>query len=269
MKVVPQNKPTLIWEAFYPEGSWFTGEFILPSLEIKRASDQDFARRLVNILNITKQLNPRFLSETGFRVTTRLDFNPEYGFGSSSTFIVNLARWAKIDAFKLQKLTFKGSGYDIACGLEAKPIVYKLLHNKPTYYPVDFDPPFAENLYFVYLGQKRRSLEAIAAFKKNASFTSSQIDAITSITHKIMDTTSLTAFEELMNEHESVMETILQTAKTGSRIFPWYKDGVVKSLGAWGGDFVLFTSKKQPKEFREEMFKHDVKVLFQYKNLIL
>ena len=72
-----------------------------------------------------------------------------------------------------------------------------------------------------------------------------------------------------MNEHENVMETILQTPKTGSQIFPWYKDGIVKSLGAWGGDFVLITSKKQPKEFREEMFKHDIKVLFQYKNLIV
>jgi len=270
MGVDTQDKPTLIWKALYPQGTWFAGEFELPSLKIMKASDVSFAQRLVDILKDVRGLNPGFLSKPeGCIVTTKLGFNPDFGFGSSSTLIVNLAKWARVDAFKLQQLTFKGSGYDIACGLEKKPVVYKLSGKKPVYFPVDFNPAFAENLFFVYQGKKQKSLDAITTFREKASFSSSQIEKITSITRDIVDTNSLKEFESLLSEHETIMENILQIPAAGHQLFNWYQGGVVKSLGAWGGDFVMVTSKKDPHNFKKEMMVHGFNVVYGFNEIVL
>ncbi len=269
MKVVIQDKPTLIWKALYPEGTWFTGEFELPSLKMLKASDAGFAQRLVDIVKDVRRLNPDFLSKPeGRMVTTKLGFNPDFGFGSSSTLIINLAKWAAVDAFKLQQLTFKGSGYDIACGLEGKPVIYKLSGKKPDYFPVDFNPAFAGNLFFVYQGKKQKSLDAITVFREKASFSSSEIEKITSITRDIVDTDSLKEFENLLSEHEAIMENILQIPAAGHQLFKWYQGGVVKSLGAWGGDFVMVTSKKDPQHFKKEMMMHGFNVVYGFNEIV-
>jgi len=84
--------------------------------------------------------------------------------GTSSTLINNIAQWLQIDAFELLNNSFGGSGYDIACAQYDTPIFYRLENQKPNVTPVDFQPQFASNLYFVYLNQKQNSKNAIAAY---------------------------------------------------------------------------------------------------------
>lgn len=266
--IIESDEPKLFWEASNPDGKWFSGEFILPSLTIEKATDESFAKRLVEILKIVIELNPKFLLSGRYNVKTMLDFNPEFGFGSSSTLIVNLSRWANVDAFELQKRTFKGSGYDVACGLTKSPIIYKLEQGKPVYRTVSFNKEFAKNIFFVYLGKKQRSMDAIKQFKEKADFTPTDINAITQISQKVIETDSLEEFENLLLEHESILSKILKTPPVHRQLFPGYSDGIVKSLGAWGGDFVLVTSKDEPANFKKKMKQRGFSVVYSYYELI-
>ena len=266
--VSESDEPKLFWKAYNPDGIWFLGEFILPSLTIEKATDESFAKRLVEILRTVRELNPKFLLSGRYKVKTMLDFNPEFGFGSSSTLIANLSRWANIDAFELQKRTFKGSGYDVACGLTKSPIIYKLEQGKPVYRTVSFNKEFAGNIFFVYLGRKQRSMDAIKQFKAKAEFTPIDIDTITGISQKIDETQSLKEFEGLLTEHELILSRILKTPPIHRQLFPGYSDGIVKSLGAWGGDFVLVTSKDDPANFKKKMKQRGFSVVYNYDELI-
>jgi mevalonate kinase len=263
------SKSELIWDSVHPKGTWFKGKFSIPDFNIIESNDNEFASRLINILQAAKELNQEFLTSGLYKVKTVLDFNPEYGFGSSSTLITNLARWAKADAFQLQKQTFKGSGYDVACGLEAKPILYKLKEEKPVYRPVNFNPVFSKNIFFVYLGKKQHSKDSINKFYSASSFTRKDIDSINEITKGIVKTDSLDSFEELLKEHEKIMSAVLKTATIQKQYFSFYNQGIVKSLGAWGGDFVLITSGENPEVFKKEMNMRGFPVVYTYDELLL
>ena len=267
--VSESDEPKLFWKASNPDGTWFTGEFILPSFTIEKATDESFANRLVEILKTVRELNPKFLLSGKYNVKTKLGFNPDFGFGSSSTLIVNLSRWAKVDAFELQKLTFKGSGYDVACGLVDNPIIYKLEQGRPVYRNVSFKKEFAKNIFFVFLGRKQRSMDAIKQFKEKAGFTPIDINAINDITQKVVETQSLKEFEDLLTEHELILSKILQTPTIHRQLFSGYRDGVVKSLGAWGGDFVMITSKDEPANFKKKMEQRGFSVVYKYDELIV
>ncbi|RLD29615.1 MAG: GHMP kinase, partial [Bacteroidetes bacterium] len=99
------GEPKLIWKSINHEGDiWFEGAFLLQNNEILNQvqDDNKVSKRIVQILRAVKQLNPNFLNqEFGYKVTTKLDFPPFWGLGSSSTLINNIARWAKVDAYQL------------------------------------------------------------------------------------------------------------------------------------------------------------------------
>ncbi|HCO83183.1 MAG TPA: GHMP kinase, partial [Arenibacter sp.] len=97
------------------------------------------------------KLNPSFLSTSqGYEITTALNFPREWGLGSSSTLINNIAQWAQIDAYVLLWNAFSGSGYDIACAQNNSPIIYQLKNSRPIVHSASFNPTFKSDLYFVY-----------------------------------------------------------------------------------------------------------------------
>ncbi len=123
-------------------------------------------------------------------------------------------------------------------------------------------------MHFVYLGKKQQTSKSIRNFRKNASFTSTDINTITSITNQIIETDSIDEFEKLMVEHENLMSGILKTPTIKSSHFSNY-EGCVKSLGAWGGDFVLVSSRKSKQEFSEQVKKMGFHTNFSYDDLVL
>ena len=60
------------------------------------------AKKLKALLNLAKKENPNFLLEGG-EVKTFLEFNKNWGLGSSSTLISNIASWAKVNPYHLGK----------------------------------------------------------------------------------------------------------------------------------------------------------------------
>ncbi|SHE71055.1 Mevalonate kinase [Arenibacter palladensis] len=210
---------------------------------------------LRKILLEARNLNPSFLSTSqGYEITTALNFPREWGLGSSSTLINNVAQWAHIDAYALLWNAFTGSGYDIACAQNNSPITYQLKNNRPIVQPASFNPTFKNDLYFVYLNQKQNSREGIAQYRKTEFNTFSAISQINSITELILTCSRLSQFDKLIKKHELILSEILGIPTVKERLFPDFK-GAIKSLGAWGGDFILATGNKTtPDYFREKGF---------------
>ena len=130
MTVETCQETSLKWDAYKPDGPWFSVTLNPKSLDIIDCDDQPKAEKLSQILKAVKQLNPAAVKD-GLHFETRLDFNPNWGLGSSSTLIANLARWANVNPYELLKMTFGGSGYDIACATAEGPIYYQLSTSEP------------------------------------------------------------------------------------------------------------------------------------------
>ena len=130
MTVETRHGTSLQWNAHKPNGPWFSATLNPETLEIVDCNDQAKAEKLAQILNAVKTLNPNMFNE-GLCFETHLDFDPNWGLGSSSTLIANLARWANVNPYELLKLTFGGSGYDIACATAEGPIYYQLSTIEP------------------------------------------------------------------------------------------------------------------------------------------
>lgn len=224
---------------------WFTATISRSNLQLIKTSDEDIAHRLIQILSQARKLNPLFLdSEFDYNhIEARLTFPRNWGLGSSSTLIVNIAEWAKINPYHLLSATFGGSGYDIACAQHNTALLYEKSTLAPKVTTFNYQPPFAEHLFFVYLNQKKNSRDAIAAYR-NLNFNKHELKSkINEITTQIIDCKNLAAFEQLLNDHETILSNTLKTPTIKELLFSDYKN-TIKSLGAWGGDFILATGKK-------------------------
>jgi hypothetical protein len=101
----------------------------------------------------------------------------------------------------------------------------------------------------VYLNQKRNSKSAIADYHSNKTAQLSQhIEAINALTNNCIQATDLESFTRIINQHEVLLSSILNTETVKAVVFPDF-DGAIKSLGAWGGDFVLVVSKENPSSY--------------------
>ncbi|MEY3195099.1 MAG: hypothetical protein RIQ78_1196 [Bacteroidota bacterium] len=235
----------LVWESKDWDGSvWFSAVYELPYLGVVETSDRSVAEMLASILRDCQRQNPVFLNEAqGLSVTTICDFPRAWGLGTSSTIIAAIAEWAQVDPYPVLQNTLGGSGYDIACAYAFSPLLYRLEAKKPIVRFVAFEPPFAENLYFVYLEKKQNSREGIARYREKAKDNPGLVDEISGLTERILNADNLEDFEANLREHESIIGKALDFNPVGQQLFRDY-GGEIKSLGAWGGDFVLATSRE-------------------------
>ena len=222
---------------------------------------------LIEILHQGYLLNPDFIDNSeGYNITTQLTFPRNWGLGTSSTLINNIAQWLKIDAFVLLNNSFGGSGYDIACAQNDSPILYHLDNGKPIIQTVTFEPKFAENLHFVYLDKKQSSKASIASYYNNKNKElAEEIIVNNKITSAVLKAKTLQEFALALEEHEAEMSTILEMQTIKESLFPDF-NGIIKSLGAWGGDFVLAISKENPSDYFN---KKGFRTIIPYKDMIL
>jgi len=241
----------LQWQSLDEKGNiWFEDTISFKDISEGFATPKnEISERLLQILRVAKKLNPTFLEDqTGYKIKTLLEFPKDWGLGTSSTLINNITAWANVDAYKLLESTFGGSGYDIACAQHATPISYQLKDDKQLVKPISFNPVFKEHLYFVYQNKKQNSRDGIAVYKENKGNLSEAVQAINSITQNMISCTSLEAFNVLLEQHEQLISKIIKQEPIKQRLFSDFK-GRIKSLGAWGGDFVLVTSINDPREY--------------------
>lgn len=251
MEISPISGGMLLWESTNElKQTWFKAEYDLNNLSVQgHEGDQSIAITLQKILQKAKNLNSEFLEPNkGYMVRTYLDFPRNWGLGTSSTLINNIAQWAKVDPYQLLFESFGGSGYDIACAKSNSAITYKLKDGIPLSTSVKFDPPFKDQLYFVHLNKKQISKDSISEYKKGSTINSLYLERITKITERILKCSALKEFAILLAEHESILSNILKKQPVQELLFKDFS-GQTKSLGAWGGDFILATGNAETPDY--------------------
>ena len=277
LSVETRHGTSLQWNAYKPDGLWFSVAFNPKNLEIIDSDDQSKAEKLRQILQAVKRLNPKAFEGNHLIFNTHLDFDPNWGLGSSSTLIANLARWANVNPYELLKMTFGGSGYDIACATVERPIYYQVKTKAPepvegptpTVEPINFTPHFANHLFFIYQGQKQSSSKEIKAFlaKANPVDLQKDIEAVSEISRAVPKCQSLDEFAMLMQCHERIISRCIGQEPV-QKHFPDF-EGALKSLGAWGGDFILAATEWDESQVKAYFKGKGLDVVFGYKELVL
>ena len=267
MSVKKIKESKIIWESFNCNDElWLHCEFSIHDIKIPQKKIDDEKDMLISILREVKKLNPKFLNQTnGYRIITKLDFERNWGLGSSSTLISNISKWANVDPFKLLDVTFGGSGYDVAAAQRNTPILYsKTLNQYDVIEPlINWD--FTNQLFFVHLNKKQNSRDGIFNYQKIKDHNQAAIERINELTKTICNCKSLPDFETAINKHEELISKITQQKTVKELLFNNYK-GCIKSLGAWGGDFILVTgNEKNWNYFKEKGFK----TILSFKEMIL
>lgn len=246
------DEEVIEWKSYDSDGSiWFESTLTFESIIKKQyhEENQNIKNTLIEILHEAYNLNPNFITKSkGFKITTALTFPKFWGLGTSSTLINNIADWLAVDAYELLRKSFGGSGYDLACAQNNTPIIYQLVNDKPIIETVSFAPHFSDKIYFVYLNKKQSSKSAIATYLQNHGDVSKTIQKIDAITNIVLNATEPKEFALALQKHEIEMSSILEQQTIKEALFHDF-DGVIKSLGAWGGDFVLTISKEDPTSY--------------------
>lgn len=262
------EQKTIRWNSFENNKLWFEMEIGTADFSIQKTSDLKIAKQLINCLQQAKKLNPGFLNEEqNIEVRTNLDFNKTWGLGSSSTLVNNIAGWAKVDPFKLLNLTFGGSGYDIACASADQPIFFQLTNTEISVEKAAFDPIFKDYIYFVYSGRKQNTSKSVVDFREMDKPSSNMISEISQMGVIMAHTSSLDEFSKCIQSHENIMSSILKLKPIKQERFKDF-DGEIKSLGAWGGDFMMASSKNDFSWIKAYFHKKGLDIIFKYSDLI-
>ncbi|MCM2349843.1 MAG: GYDIA family GHMP kinase [Bacteriovoracaceae bacterium] len=246
-------QPTLNWKSIDHTGKvWFEGDFEFWHFNPIRPQGNVTEKFIKEALSAVRLQNPHFLrDEMDVFVETKIEFPLEWGLGSSSSFMYNVAQWAYVSPFELLKKTIGGSGYDVACAQAMGPILYKKFEGKPQWKAAPFDPSFKDQLFFVYLGQKQNSEKEVIKFNDMKIEGKDQIIAeLSQLTSEMVHAHDLVTFNKIIKTHEDLIAKALNYQKVKDLHFSDYW-GEMKSLGAWGGDFALATSDRDATETRE------------------
>ena len=268
----PSNRPILFWKSFdEQEQCWL--ETKLELWHFKCIADNANDSRVIKLQDILRQArkqNIHFLrDDCDVYVETSLEFPLNWGLGSSSSLVYNIAQWAFVSPFELQTKTFNGSGYDIACAQSMGPISYQLKRGKPNWETIDLNPHFKNNIYFVYQGNKQNSHDAIIKYREmDIPNKELIISKLNKTSESMMECIDLNEFEQLIFEHENIMSNALGKPRIIDEYFSDYW-GAIKSLGAWGGDFMLATSSKSMAETRDYFEKRGYSTILSFDELIL
>ena len=93
------------------------------------------------------------------------------------------------------------------------------------------------------------------------------IDAVSEISRAVPKCESLDEFAMLMQCHERIISRCIGQEPV-QKHFPDF-EGVLKSLGAWGGDFILAATEWPENQVREYFKGKGLEVVFGYKEIVL
>lgn len=231
------GKFLIFWEAYHQNKLWLKAVINYKNWHIQETNLPSAAEFILKTLKNVQQLSEtQFKNRFSYSLKTNLQFPADYGLGSSSTLMNNLAEWAGIDPFHLNNISLGGSGYDIAVAREKSAVLFK---SKPEiwYEKTDFNPSFKNELIFIHLNQKQDSREGIKLYKSKVK-SPELILEFSDLTKKVLLCNELENFSELMMIHEHKIADFIEIPTVKEKFFtdcPVF----VKSLGAWGGDFVM------------------------------
>ncbi len=231
------GKSIIFWEAYHQNKLWLKAVIDYKNWQILETNITSSAEFILKVLKNVQSLSEiQFKNTYTYHLKTNLQFPPDYGLGSSSTLMNNLAEWANIDPFYLNAISLGGSGYDIAVA-KAKSAVLFQNKSEIRFEKINFSPKFKDELIFIHLNQKQDSREGINLYKSKIK-SQNLVDEFSDLTRNILLCNELENFSDLMLLHEQKISDFIEIPTVKSKFFPDCPT-FVKSLGAWGGDFVM------------------------------
>ena len=117
----------------------------------------------------------------------------------------------------------------------------------------------------MYLNKKQNSREGIKRYRALKGKLVSEFQQVSKLSELFLSCKNLQDFEKLMIEHELLVSKTIQLNPVQETLFSDYF-GQTKSLGAWGGDFILATGNDDtPNYFEQKGFQ----TVIPYADLIL
>ena len=154
-EIEPNDDALIYWEAREMGESWFRATFSANDFSIRDTTDDSVAERLKLFFAAITEFAPGCFSKgKSYKFETNNEFKRQWGLGTSSALIANLSRWAGINPFDLHFSVSNSSGYDVATAMSGGPILYQVKNKVPSVRSANFYPPFSDQLYLVYLGNK-------------------------------------------------------------------------------------------------------------------
>lgn len=233
----PDGKSLVNWTALHQGKPWLNASIDYKTGKILTTNILDSAEFILKVLMKVKELSSiRLKDNSSYSIITNLQFPANFGLGSSSTLMNNLAQWSQIDAFELNETCLGGSGYDIAVAQERSAILYR---NSPErlIQKIDFNPDFKKEFIFIHLNQKQNSREGISLYRSKEK-SPELIEEFSQLTQHVLEAGTLEEFSDLMILHEKKISRFLGIKPIKEKYFE-NCPSFVKSLGAWGGDFVM------------------------------
>lgn len=260
----------LIWTIRAPgdtQASRYT--FLREDWTHTRFGEDPVRARLQQLFYAAEKLRPRCTTQLlGRTVECSLEFPPDWGLGSSSTLVHFVATFLGVNAYDLLELTFDGSGYDVACADAAGPLLYRRRGNDPLVTPVDWRPTWAEATWFVHRNQKQNSREGIARYRETETPQGVR-ERISTISQQFCrEIGHLRPAAKLLAEHERLVADALGLPPVGEEPFGDF-DGTLKSLGAWGGDFIWALSERPAAYVRDYFNERGYPTVIAYNDMIL
>jgi len=231
------SKHLLTWSAYDTNGMWFHAKLNTLNFEIQSSTNLQIAFKLQEILFAIRNVKKDFLYAISMDITSILSYPLEWGMGSSSTLIANLAKLADINPYDIYFKLTNGSGFDLAAAVLNTPFLYCLVNKNPVVKKLNATSNWLNNLYFVYMNKKVSTKDHLKSLG-NVKFTTKQLDRISELSASFLSAPALIDLYNLVNEHEDIISSVIGFTKVKDIYFSDFK-GAIKSMGAWGGDFIM------------------------------
>jgi mevalonate kinase len=254
----------IIWQAFHENIEWLTIKIDYKNWKILDANIPDSSSFILNVFKIINDLNPKkFCENNSYYFITNLQFPSNFGLGSSSTLMNNLAQWAEVDPFLLNEKSLGGSGYDIAVAVEKNAILFQKSAKENQIKNIEFKPAFLDDLILIHLNQKQDSRQGIELYRSKIK-SEKLIQDFSKLTENILKAKNIEEFSSLIEVHELKLSEFLGLENVKSKLFsdcPVF----VKSLGAWGGDFVL---SRKFSDYKNYFLSRNFSKVFDFNSLV-
>ena len=194
------DKEIIEWQGIDEKGNvWYEENFYLKNNDLVYSAEKNnTSEKLLLLFNHI--LKTREVKDIlGNKFSTKLNFKREWGLGTSSTFVNNLAKWANIDPYRLLFSAFKGIGYDIACCDVNNPIIFEKKQNSINVKNITFNPPFIENIFLIHLDKKQNTQTSITNYLRTKSEKNDLIKRINLISEEMLQCKNLNHFEDLID----------------------------------------------------------------------
>lgn len=263
------GRPVIRWTANQKGKTWFSATISYRPWKVLETVDKDTAIKLLEMMQAGSELNPGcFSGDREYEMVSELEFDRSWGLGSSSTLISNLAYWLECDPFSLYRKVACGSGYDIATARSGRPILFRLVNGRHSWEEIPFRPAFSDRLFFIYQGTKQDTARGLDELLHRPQPGIELIRRVDKCTERAIQAPDIDVFEESLREHEALVAGFLDKTPVARERFADFR-GMVKSLGAWGGDFVLASHGDDPDYVEDYFRRKNLFPIFRFDELVL